>query len=73
LILDKKIDSLIVMISVSGGRFPRGRRWASSVASRSAGSHLSHCSRWSRRLPLQSMKWVARKSINCLLLRHECF
>jgi len=35
--LDKKIDSLILMISVSGGRFPRGGRWA----------------HWSRRLPLQ--------------------
>jgi len=36
--LDKKIELLILMIFVSGGRFPRGGRWAYSVASRSAGS-----------------------------------
>jgi len=54
-VLDKKVDSLILVDF-------RFRRWASSVASQSAGSHLSH---WSRRLPLQS---VTNKKIYQLLI-----
>ncbi len=40
----------------SGGRFPRGVAWASSVALLPAGSQDSRFPRWSRRLTLRILK-----------------
>ena len=47
-------NTYLTAYSVTGGRFPRARASSSQAP---AGSRVSGCSRWSRRLPLHMLKY----------------